>query len=124
VGTYKSLTGRANSGDGLEAHELIRHEAIEQMGCGSRTKSGKVKRHPDNPSIALTPEMHDRVHLMENQLAREHLGNGVNVFDFSNGKPTKQQIDIWQGALRKGGMSASQARRLKKRAQKFLKTLC
>lgn len=125
LGTYGSLTGRGNTGDQYEAHELIRHEALEQMGCAARTKRGTPKRHPDNPSIALDLPTHDRLHVIENDLARTRLGLGANQFQFgANGFPTKQQMDVWQGALRKSGIGAAQSRRLRKRSNAFLKQLC
>uniref|UniRef100_UPI001B7FE24F RHS repeat domain-containing protein n=1 Tax=Chitinilyticum litopenaei TaxID=1121276 RepID=UPI001B7FE24F len=124
LGTYGTLTGRANRRDQLEAHELIRNEALEQMGCGAKTKKGNPKRHPDNPSIALDLPTHDNVHIIENDLAKQHLGVGVNEFQLDNNRPTKRQMDVWQGALRKSGVGASQARRLRKNSEKFLKDLC
>jgi RHS repeat-associated protein len=125
IGTYGSLTGRGNTGDEFEAHELIRNEALEQMGCGARTKRGTPKRHPDNPSIALDLPTHDQVHVLENDLARTRFGLGVNQFQFGqDGLPSKQQMDVWQGAVRKSGMGASQARRLRKRSNSFLKRIC
>jgi len=126
LGTYKDLAkGKVNNGDQLEAHELVRNEALEQMGCGAKTKTGNPKRHPDNPSIALDLLTHDDVHRHENALAQRHLGLGVNQFQFgNNGKPSKQQMDVWQGALRKSGISATDAKKLRKMSNKFLKSMC
>jgi RHS repeat-associated protein len=119
LGTYGSLTGGSNVGDRLDAHELIRHEALVQMGC-----TNKGSRMADNPSIAIDRATHGRVHALENALAQEHLGVGVNQFQLSNNGPTKQQMDVWQGALRRSGMSASQARRLRQQADSFMQSLC
>lgn len=120
LGTYGGLTGTANAGDKLDAHELIRNKALEQMGC----KNGA--RMDENPSIALSRGQHVDVHRQEAALSLEHLGtNGKNQFQFdANGKPSKQQMDVWQGALRKAGMSPSQAKRLRKQSNAFLKNLC
>ncbi len=120
LGTYGGLTGETHAGDKLDAHELVRNKALEQMGC----KQGA--RMDNNPSIALTRGQHVNVHRQEAILSREHLGtNGKNEFEFgADGKPTKQQMDVWQGALRKAGMSAAQARRLRRGSNKFLKDMC
>jgi RHS repeat-associated protein len=120
LGTYGSLNGGTNVGDKLGAHELVRHEALVQMECTS-----KRSRMGDNPSIALDSTMHGAAHGNENALANAHLGNGVNQFQFGvDGKPTKQQMDVWQGALRKSGVGAAQAKRLRKNSDAFLKSLC
>ena len=123
IGTFGGLTGTNNVWDKLDAHELIRHEALVQMGCAS-----KNSRMKDNPSIALKRGQHDDIHYEhEVDLARQHLGisSPKNTFQFgADGKPTKQQMDVWQGALRKSGMSASQAKRLRGSANKFMKSLC
>lgn len=120
LGTYGSLNGGTNVGDQLGAHELVRHEALVKMGCTS-----KRSRMSDNPSIALDGKMHGAAHANENMLAIQHLGVGVNQFQFgSDGKPTRQQMDVWQGALRKSGIGGAQARRLRKQSDEFLKKLC
>lgn len=126
LGTYGSLTGRKHSGDGMEAHELVRHEALAQMGCTKKGKDGDDLRMRNNPSISMSNDRHDVAHANEVVLSQQHMGtNGKNQFQFgADGKPSKQQIDVWQGALRQSGMSASQARRLRKRSQGFLKSLC
>jgi hypothetical protein len=90
------------------------------MGCTS-----KKQRMADNPSIALDSKTHGAAHGHENALAQTHLGKGVNQFQFgADGKPTKQQMDVWQGALRKSGIGAAQARRLRKQSAVFLRSLC
>jgi len=44
LGKYNDLAkGKPNTGDQLEAHELIRNEALEQMGCGAKTKKAALK---------------------------------------------------------------------------------
>lgn len=120
IGTYGSLNGGTNVGDNLDVHELVRHEALHQMGCAK-----KKTRNKDNPSIALDGTTHDQVHVHENALALKHLNVGVNQFQFGpDGYPSKQQLDVWQGAIRKGGVKAADARRLRKAAEKYLKKLC
>jgi RHS repeat-associated protein len=120
LGTYGGLTGEGHKDDKLDAHELLRNKALEQMGC----KSGK--RMDDNPSIAIGRGQHVNVHRQETALSQQHLGtNGKNEFQFgADGKPTNRQMDVWQGALRKSGMGASQAKRLRKQSNNYLKSLC
>ena len=126
LGTYGSLTGRKHSGDLMEAHELVRHEALAQMGCTKKGKDGDDLRMRKNPSIAISTDRHDAAHAQEVSLSqRFRTGNGKNQFQFDqNNRPTKQQMDIWQGALRQSGISASQAKKLRKASAKFLKSLC
>ncbi|WP_256735631.1 RHS repeat-associated core domain-containing protein [Pseudomonas sp. dw_612] len=120
LGTYGSLNGGSNVGDQLEVHELVRHESLVQMGCANKRRRNKA-----NPSIAIDPTRHDAIHSNENALARTHLGLGVNEFDFdpATGKPSKRQMDVWQGAIRQSGISASQARRLRKRSGQYVNSL-
>ncbi|KVV26326.1 hypothetical protein WK78_13770 [Burkholderia cepacia] len=120
IGTYGRLNGGGNVGDGLEVHELVRHEALVRMGCAN-----KRRRNKGNPSVAVNPNNHDKIHSNENALARLHLGLGANKFDFdpSAGKPSKKQMDVWQGAIRKSGVSAADAKRLRKKENAYLKTL-
>ena len=124
--TYGSLNGKKHRGDDMEAHELVRHEALAQMGCTKKGKDGDDLRIRTNPSIALSNERHDVVHAHEVSLSQQHLGtNGKNQFQFgADGKPSKQQMDVWQGSLRRSGVSASQARRLRKNSERFLKSNC
>ncbi len=79
----------------------------------------------NNPSIALTRGRHVNVHRPESILPREHLGNnGKNEFEYgADGRPQKRQIDVWQGAFKKSGMSAAQAKRLRGRLDKSLKNM-
>ncbi|WJD72707.1 RHS repeat-associated core domain-containing protein [Pseudomonas asiatica] len=114
LGTYESLTNLdANRGDQLDAHEFIRHEALEQIGM---TPEGKRSRN--NPSIAIPRPMHIDAHRAESRLASFHLGLGRDEFQIgSNGKPSKRQMDIWQGALRASGVPASRVRVLRNNAQ-------
>ena len=121
LGTYESLTSlETNRGDQLDAHEFIRHEALEQIGL---TPEGK--RNKNNPSIAIPRPMHVDAHRTENRLASLHLGLGREEFQIgSNGKPSKRQMDIWQGALRTSGVPASRARALRNNAQQFLDCNC
>ena len=77
----------------------------------------------DNPSIAIDRATHGKVHGFKNKLAKKYLGVGVNEFQLSNQGPTKRQMDVWQGALRKAGIPASQARKLRKQSDKFLSSL-
>ena len=120
LGTYGELTGEANKDDKLDAHELIRHKALNQMGVAPNGG-----RNPMNPSIAIPRSMHTAAHRNENILAAQHLNLGPNEFDFgSGGNPSKRQMDIWQGALRQSGVSASRARQLRNQAQNFLNCNC
>ncbi|HVI39492.1 MAG TPA: RHS repeat-associated core domain-containing protein, partial [Anaerovoracaceae bacterium] len=120
LGTYGSMNGGSNVGDQLEVHELVRHESLVQMGCANKRRRNKA-----NPSIAVDPTRHDAIHSNETALARTHLGLGVNEFDFdpATGKPSKRQMDVWQGAIRQSGISASQARRLRKRSGQYVNSL-
>ncbi|MEZ1322464.1 RHS repeat-associated core domain-containing protein, partial [Pseudomonas fluorescens] len=120
LGTYGSMNGGSNVGDQLEVHELVRHESLVQMGCANKRRRNKA-----NPSIAVDPTRHDAIHSNETTLARTHLGLGVNEFDFdpATGKPSKRQMDVWQGAIRQSGISASQARRLRKRSGQYVNSL-
>lgn len=120
LGTYGSLNGGDNVGDNLEVHELVRHEALVQMGCAN-----KRRRNRDNSSIAVDPTTHDMIHANENALAQQHLGLDPNKFNFDpqTGGPSKRQMDVWQGALRKAGLSAAQSRRLRGSSIKYLKSL-
>ena len=78
-------------------------------------------RNKANPSIALPRSVHTSVHVNENALAALHLQTGRDEFQFGeNGLPTKRQMDVWQGALRKSGIPAARARELRKRAESFL----
>jgi RHS repeat-associated protein len=126
LGTYGSLNTKTHRGDNMEAHELIRHEALAQMGCTKKGKNGDDLRMRANPSIALSNDRHDIVHANEIALSQQYTNtNGKNTFQFgTNGKPSKQQMDVWQGALRQSGISASQAKKLRKMSNNFLKNLC
>ncbi|MGN6837712.1 RHS repeat-associated core domain-containing protein, partial [Neisseria sp. P0022.S010] len=53
IGIYGSLNSKAYVGDGLQAHELIRHKALVQSEYTS-----KNVRLPQNPSIALDLDHH------------------------------------------------------------------
>jgi len=116
LGTYGSLNGPAHVGDNLQAHELIRHEYLHQQGLAS--KSGRLS---GNPSIALDNAHHTRkgrAHWHEAQI-RKSQGLGKNDFHSS----FKRELDITQGGLRKAGIPASRARKLRKQAEKFYKKL-
>jgi uncharacterized protein RhaS with RHS repeats len=114
IGTYGSLNGGSNVGDALQAHELLRHEYMVQQGL--TTKEIRLSK---NPSIALDNAHHTRVggaHWHEARI-RASQGLGKNQFQTT----LKRELDITQGALRKSGVSASQARRLRKQSEKFHK---
>ncbi len=114
VGTYGSLNGGIHVGDGLTAHELLRHEFLVRKGFTS-----KGVRLSGNPSIALDNAHHTRVggaHWHEAQI-RLKQGLGRNEFHSS----LKRELDITQGGLRKSGYPASQARKLRKEAERFYK---
>ena len=125
LGTYESLNGGENVGDRLQAHELLRHEYLVQKGFAN-----KNCRDADNPSIALDLDRHTRspatdtrgvggAHYHEAKI-RQTYGLGRNEFH----EDVKRELDITQRGLKKAGISASQARRLRKQAQKFLTQKC
>ena len=114
TGTYGGLNGGIHVGDGLQAHELIRHEYLVQ-----KKLTSKGVRLSDNPAIALDNAHHTRVggaHWYETQI-RKSQGLGRNQFHPN----LKRELDITQGGLRKAGYPASQARKLRKEAEKFYK---
>lgn len=124
VGTYGSLNTGQHIGDGLQAHELIRHEALVQSGLAS-----KKNRLSNNPSIALDLDHHTRgplkdsrgiggVHYHESRIRRQ-LGLGPNEFHPN----IKVEMDITQGALRKAGVPKSIIKKLRKDAEKFYSRL-
>jgi len=123
LGTYASLNGGIHVGDGLQAHELIRHEYLQKLGLAGETRLG------DNPSIALDLDHHTRgplkdtrgiggAHYHESKI-RNSYGLGPNEFHTQ----VKRELDITQGGLRKAGMPASRARQLRKQSNKFLRKL-
>jgi len=115
LGTYGSLNSVAHMGDGLQAHELLRHEYLVQNGITT-----KNLRMPSNPSIALDNAHHTRVggaHWHEAQI-RTSQGLGRNQFHAN----LKRELDITQGGLRKSGVPASRARKLREEAEAFYKT--
>jgi hypothetical protein len=114
IGTYGSLTSGVHVGDGLQAHELLRHEYLVQQGLTT-----KDVRLSNNPSIALDSAHHTKrggAHWYESQI-RASQGLGRNQFQTT----LKRELDITQGALRKAGISASKARKLRKQSEKFYK---
>ena len=121
IGRYNDVKG-----SGFEGHELLRHRALKDIGCIPKNST----RHPDNPSIALTPDEHrflqDSVHKNEVRLAEKHLNiTQRDVFDLNElGLPSKRQFDVWQGALRQAGIPASRAKKLRAMSEKFLKKEC
>ncbi|GAB2854585.1 hypothetical protein GCM10027277_23890 [Pseudoduganella ginsengisoli] len=122
LGTYGNLNGAAHVNDGLQAHELVRHEYLVQKGLAN-----KKCRDADNPSIALDLDHHTRgpekdsrgiggAHYHEGRI-RLQQGLGRNEFH----PDTKRELDITQGGLRKAGIPASRARKLRKQAEEFLR---
>ncbi|RHD05856.1 hypothetical protein DW654_00590 [Roseburia inulinivorans] len=114
TGTYGGLNSSVHVGDGLQAHELIRHKYLVQK----KLTSQRV-RLSGNPAIALDNVHHTRVggaHWWETQI-RKSQGLGRNQFHPN----LKRELDITQGGLRKAGYPASQARKLRKEAEKFYK---
>ncbi|SFG42779.1 RHS repeat-associated core domain-containing protein [Duganella sp. CF458] len=122
LGTYGSLNGGANVNDNLQAHELVRHEYLVQKGLAN-----KNCRDADNPSIALDLDHHTRgpqkdtrgiggAHYHEGRI-RVQQGLGRNEFHPS----IKRELDITQGGLRKAGVPASRARKLRKQSEQFLR---
>ncbi|WP_122430238.1 RHS repeat-associated core domain-containing protein [Pseudomonas viridiflava] len=124
LGTYGELNGPTHVGDGLQAHELLRHEYLVQQNLAE-----KGTRLSGNPSIALDLDHHTRgplkdtrgvggAHWHEAQI-RESQGLGRNEFAPS----LKRELDITSGALRKSGVPSSRVKQLKRMAKKFHKGL-
>ncbi|MEX6664250.1 RHS repeat-associated core domain-containing protein [Pseudomonas sp. W2-17] len=124
LGTYGELNGPTHIGDGLQAHELLRHEYLVQQNLAE-----KGSRLAGNPSIALDLDHHTRgplkdtrgvggTHWHETQI-RESQGLGRNDFAPS----LKRELDITSGALRKSGVPSSRVKQLKKMAKKFHSSL-
>ena len=120
LGTYGGLNGTPHVGDGLQAHELLRHEYLVQQNLAE-----KGARLSGNPSIALDLDHHTRgplkdtrgiggTHWHETQI-RESQGLGRNEFAPS----LKRELDITSGALRKSGVPSSRVKQLKRMAKKF-----
>ena len=112
MGTYGSLTGNIHKGDKLAAHELLRHEYLRRGGFTGKT------RMSGNPAIALDGDTHSAVRRNECQLRRLQ-GLGPNDFH----PDIKRELDITQGALRMAGIPASQAKKLRKQVEFFLRNL-
>jgi len=124
LGTFGGLNGGSHVGDGLQAHELLRHEYLVQAGLAK-----KENRLSSNPSIALDLDHHTRgpakdtrgvggAHWHEAQI-RANQGLGRNEF----ASTLKRELDITAGAVRKAGVPASRVRQLRKQAKKFYKSL-
>ena len=124
LGTYSGLTGNSHVGDSLQAHELIRHEYLKQLGLASKA------RLANNPSIALDLDHHMRgpgtdtrgiggAHHHEAEIRRTRYGLGRNEFHANS----KIEFDITQGGIRKAGIPASQVRRLRKLSDKYFRNL-
>jgi hypothetical protein len=120
LGTYAELNSSNHIGDGLQAHELLRHEYLVKQNLAE-----KGYRLPGNPSIALDLDHHTRgplkdsrgiggTHWHETKI-RENQGLGRNGFAFS----LKRELDITSGALRKSGVPKSRVKKLRKMAKKF-----
>ena len=125
IGTYGSLNSSAHVGDGLQAHELIRHEALVQSGY--TTKNNRLSQ---NPAIALDLDHHTRgpakdtrgiggTHHHEAEIRRSHYGLGRNDMH----SDLHREIDIAQGGLRKTGTPKAQRKRLRRATKKFLRKL-
>ena len=124
IGTYGSLNGSSNVGDGLQAHELIRHEFLKQSGlAGDSRLSG-------NPSIALDLDHHTRgplkdtrsiggVHYHEN-VVRAQNGLGPNQF----ASTIKDELDITSEAMRRAGVPNEVVAELRKKSEAFYIKLC
>ncbi|APU09449.1 hypothetical protein A5M85_03870 [Cellulophaga lytica] len=120
-GTYGGLKPM---GKGLQAHELLRHEFLRQQGLANSRLSG-------NPSIALDKYYHTKAPtLVEGKMTnggahwherRIRASQGLSFNEFKNN--LKRELDIVQGALRKAGIPASSARRLRKEAEAFYNSL-
>lgn len=120
VGTYSGLNGGDHVGDGLQAHELIRHEFLVQEGL--TTKSSRMA---DNPSIALDLDHHTRgpakdsrgvggAHHHETQI-RASQGLGKNEFKST----VDEEIAITSEALRRAGVPEDKLNELETDARRF-----
>lgn len=111
IGTYGSLTGKPNSGDGMEAHEFIRNENLQQQGLTPTPG----RRDPANPSIALTPNQHDDVHSHE-AAARKAMGLAPGQF-----ADIKTELKIMKNALIAAGVPKDKVAELEKAAREHAK---
>ena len=125
TGTYGSLNGGDHVGDGLQAHELIRHEALVQNGLAQ-----KSTRLSGNPSIALDLDHHTRGPLKDSRgIGGAHYHEAeIRQTQYSLGKndihpSMKRDMDITQGSLRKAGVPTPIVKRLRKEANKFYREL-
>ncbi|WP_290004285.1 RHS repeat domain-containing protein [Faucicola atlantae] len=125
TGTYGSLNGGDHVGDGLQAHELIRHEALVQNGLAQ-----KSTRLSGNPSIALDLDHHTRGPLKDSRgIGGAHYHEAeIRQTQYSLGKndihpSMKREMDITQGSLRKAGVPTPIVKRLRKEANKFYREL-
>jgi len=123
VGTYGNLNGGIHVGDGLQAHEMLRHEFMVQQELAT-----KANRLVDNPSIALDLDHHTRgsmtdsrgiggVHYHEAQI-RESMGLGRNEFAPSVDK----ELDIASEAMRRAGIPDDAIQQLRIDAKAFYVT--
>ncbi|QBH98767.1 hypothetical protein EKN56_11785 [Limnobaculum zhutongyuii] len=123
VGTYGSQNGGEHVGDGLQSHELIRHEYLRQEGLANDT------RLSGNPAIALDLDHHTRgpekdsrgvggVHYHEGKV-REERGLGRN--DFSS--TIDDELDITTEAMRRAGVPESKISQLRTAAKSFYNKL-
>ncbi|MDP2571933.1 RHS repeat-associated core domain-containing protein [Vibrio penaeicida] len=119
LGTYSGLNGGAHVGDGLQAHELIRHEFLKQQGLAGDSRLG------GNPSIALDLDHHTRgprkdsrgiggVHYHENIVRGEH-GLGKNQFKST----IAEELDITSEAMRRAGVPEESVSQLRKNSEEF-----
>ena len=125
TGTYGSLNGGDHVGDGLQAHELIRHEALVQNGLAQ-----KSTRLSGNPSIALDLDHHTRGPLKDSRgIGGAHYHEAeIRQTQYSLVKndihpSMKRDMDITQGSLRKAGVPTPIVKRLRKEANKFYREL-
>ncbi|MBI0005063.1 RHS domain-containing protein [Gilliamella sp. W8126] len=123
IGTYGSLNGTKHVGDNLQAHELIRHEYLKQLGLADKA------RLSSNPSIALDLDHHTRnpskdsrgiggVHYHEAQIRAEK-GLGPNQF----ASTIKEELDITSEALRRAGVPEEKIGILRKKSERFYKKI-
>lgn len=120
IDTYSGLKPM---GDGLQAHELLKHEYLKQQGLA------KTSRLSGNPSIALDkyhhtkgPTLVDGVMTKGGAHYHERIIRATYGLDFNEfHSELKRELDIVQGALRKAGIPSSFARKLRKQSEKFYK---
>ena len=124
IGTYGSLNSNPHVGDGLQAHELIRHEWLQRQGLANEA------RLSGNPSIALDLDHHTRgpmkdtrgiggVHYHETQVRIERGLSGYNDLTSS----INSELSISIEAMKRAGIPRDRIASLARAARKFHSSL-